>query len=180
MRNTPERPIKRETTRRPMLFTLAATVAVLLCTSFFSRQAKADSPGLALFSGFVLPDSRNSSNDDDGSHNFGFFVDLPLVYTFHISPGAELYKVGRSNYTDLVISFKFMIPLKGITFFGALVPGITNSGSDRYGHLGLAAGIELKIISNIAFFGQFKYKETLSSGSGLRAFHFNGGLIFHF
>ena len=180
MSNTPHRPSNQQPFQISLVVTFATTIAILLSIGLPSHRAEARSPGLALFSGFVIPDSRTSSNDDEGSHNFGFFVDLPLVSTFYISPGAELYKVGRSNYTDLVISFKFMVPLRGIKLFGALVPGITNAGSDRYGHLGLAAGIEVKIVSNIAFFGQFKYKETLSSGNGLRAFHFNGGLIFHF
>ena len=61
------------------------------------------------------------------SFAYGFYVDIPLISTFHITPSSELYKFADQNATDFDLAFKFIIPLGPSTSSGA------GSGTHRGG-----------------------------------------------
>src|SRR4051812_12951427 len=96
-----------------MRFGLAAATAVLALA--FTAPARADSRtvGLGVAAGVAVP---NGKPDFAASMNWGFFVDIPLLNTFHITPSTMLYKLrdstgAGSSATDVSLNFKFVIPL---------------------------------------------------------------------
>ena len=163
-------------------FSLSTILVVFAAGCFVSGNAWAgsSSPGLSMFSGVSLSSRKSGDEDRRWGHNFGFFVDLPIISTFHICPSAEMYDLDETSMTDIAIAFKFVIPMGGLKPYIALVPGITSVGNEREGHLGAAGGVYWHLVSNLHLALQAKYKETLSSGSGVRVIHANGGLLFRF
>jgi hypothetical protein len=85
----------------------ALAIAVFTVALAFPLAARAtgDSVGLGLSLGVALPQGSTaniSSIDWQPSFDWGFYVNIPLIATFHLTPSAELYKLADQNATDLV------------------------------------------------------------------------------
>jgi len=163
---------------------VAAVIAVVgLVAASPAANAQADSIGLGIAAGVAFPAGSTpdiSSTDWRGSFNWGFYVNIPLIYTFHLTPTAELYKFGDQNATDMAIAFKFIVPLSRFDLYAGAVPGLTAVGDVTAAHLGLLAGTSFQLVSNLDVFVQGKYKWLFQGQENLRVFHLNAGVLFNF
>jgi hypothetical protein len=114
------------------------------------------------------------------SFNWGFYVDIPLIYTFHITPSAELYKIQNQNATDIDLEFKFFVPLSGFAIFAGVAPGFTAVTTVLDPHIGALVGVTMQLVSNLDFFIQGKYNVVFDGGQNMQIIHLNGGILFKF
>jgi hypothetical protein len=157
-----------------------AALALVLTGALAAAQAGV---GLGVAIGTAFP--QGSTNDiafDDWepSLNWGFYVDIPLVSTFNVTPSAELYKLGDENATDMALAFKFIVPLTQLDFYLGFVPGLTVTGSSTSPHIGLVAGGAFVLVSNLDWFVQGKYKFVFDGSENIRVLHLNTGILFRF
>jgi hypothetical protein len=145
------------------------------------------SVGLGVAVGVAFPHGstdRIQSNDWDGSFNWGFYVNIPLIWTFHLTPSAELYRLNvagaYAHATDISLAFKFIIPLSILDIYLGFVPGLTAAGDVTDFNVGGLVGVSFNIISNIDLFIQAKYKFIIESSTNMRVLHLNGGVLFNF
>ncbi len=158
----------------------AVAVALVMTGALAAAQSGA---GLGVAVGTTFP--QNSTDDvsfDDWQPSFdwGFYVDLPLLSTFHITPSAELYKFGDENATDMALAFKFIVPLSHLDFYAGFVPGLTATGSTTSIHIGVLAGAAFVLVSNLDWFVQGKYTFVFEGDENIRVLHLNAGLLFRF
>lgn len=162
------------------LCTLAAAAFVVTLMVESSLQAK-PGPGLGVFTGAKF----NASGDWDPSHNFGFFVDIPLVQTFHITPSADTYTIADAAVTDLSLAFKFVVPLRFMRPYAAISPGITTYGNERDIVLAGSVGSYFKLVANLDLLVQAEYKRMMTPPEGELAtekgsIHGQLGILFRF
>ena len=86
----------------------------LMCALPLSGFAEASGVGLGFSLGGAMPTGNLASIPGMSgviSFDYGFYVDIPLISTFHITPSSELYRFADQNATDFDIAFKFIVPL---------------------------------------------------------------------
>ncbi len=162
---------------------VAAAVIVLLALLPAGAQAAGDSVGLGISVGAAFPSgdtARISTAGGQASFDWGFYVNIPLLYTFHLTPSAELYKLGAQNATDVDLAFKFILPLSRLGLYGGVAPGLTTTGAVTAMHVGLLAGASFKLVSNLDLFVQGKYQWVFEGYQNLRVLHLNAGILFNF
>ena len=161
-------------------------VAVVMLGAVLGMPLAAQSEsgvGLGVSLGAALAEGSTPNIPNPGgsiSFNWGFYVDIPLLYTFHVTPSSELYKLQGSNATDIDLAFKFIVPLTGMEIFAGIVPGLTAVSTVLDPHIGVLAGVTLRLISNLDVFFQAKYNILFDGGQNLHVFHTNAGLLFKF
>lgn len=181
--------------RTSALLTIAAALLLVAGTATAYPSGTRMQPGLGIFTGVTL----DSSDDINMAHNFGFFVDLPLVKRFHIVPSADSYvlnidpgsggkKIGKM-VTDFNIGFKFVLPLKRLEIYGMVAPGLTNTeGFDddgditvkRWGQVGFGGGVYFRLVDLLYLMGQVEYKQTFNDDVNPGTIHTNVGVLFRF
>ena len=114
------------------------------------------------------------------SFNYGFYVDIPLISTFHITPSSELYKFADQNATDFDLAFKFIVPLGSMDIFAGLVPGLTAVASTLDMHLGVLVGASFSLVSNLSAFVQGKWDLLFDPVQNVNVFHVTAGILFAF
>lgn len=131
----------------------------LFATMLAAPQKAEAQRGVAMgvAAGLAIPDGKV---DLDPSFNWGFFVDIPLISTFHITPSTIVRQIGEVYNTDVSLNFKFMVPLGVVEPFGGIIAGLT-AATDIHPHVGLAAGLNLNLIANLGAFVQVNYKLVL-------------------
>ena len=163
---------------------LALLSLMLFANPAAAQTAQAHGVGLGVAAGVDVP---NGTPDFQASPNWGFYVDIPLIQTFHITPSTMLYKLRDANgvgssATDVSLNFKFIIPLGPMdVFFGATF-GLTSTESIDP-HAGALAGIDFDLISNIAIFVQANYKYVIRDdnvGGNVRNLQLYAGPLFKF
>ena len=162
---------------------LSIVIAMLIAVAPVSSQSSGDSVGLGISAGVTLPKGSTAaipSTDLKMALNWGFYVNIPLISTFHLTPSSELYKFEDQNATDMSIAFKFIVPLYRFDLYAGFVPGLTTVGETKAFHVGLLAGGNFPLISNLDFFIQAKYKWLFEGGENLRVLHANAGVLFKF
>jgi hypothetical protein len=150
-----------------------------------SAQVAADSVSLGLSAGVgytfgSTPQIVIAGTDSPLSFNWGFYVNIPLIYTFHITPSAELYKLGIQNATDFDLAFKFIVPLADFSLFGGVSPGITSVTDVLALHAGFLLGGTFHLVSNLEIFVLGKYTFVFEGGANLGVLHLNAGILFSF
>ena len=164
-----------------LIVALVASALSLAATPH--AQAQADSIGLGIALGAAFPAGSTpaiSSGSGSVSFNWGFYVNIPLIYTFHITPSAELYKFDAQNATDMAIAFKFIVPLSRFDLYAGAVPGLTAVGDIIAAHVGVLAGSSFQLVSNLDVFVQGKYKWVFQGEQNVRVLHANAGILFNF
>ena len=159
---------------------LAVILAVIIPVA---SQAAGDSVGLGIAVGVTFPQGDTasiSSTDWKTNLNWGFYVNIPLIYTFHLTPSSELYKFEDQNAMDMSIAFKFVVPLSQFDLYAGFVPGVTAVTDVIAPHVGILVGGNFPLISNLDVFAQGKYKFLFEGGENLRVLHVNVGLLFNF
>jgi hypothetical protein len=139
--------------------------------------------GLGIAVGVAFPAGSTPgipSSDWSASFNWGFYVNIPLIYSFHLTPSAELYKFADQNATDMAIAFKFIVPLSRFDLYAGAVPGLTAVGDVTAAHVGVLAGTSFRLTSNLDVFVQGKYKWVFQGEQNIRVLHANAGLLFNF
>ncbi len=161
----------------------AIAAAVLFAVAPACAQVSGNSVGLGLSIGAAFPQGSTpaiASTDWQPSFNWGFYVNIPLIYTFHITPSAELYQLGAQNATDFSLAFKFIVPLSVFDLYAAAVPGLTAVGAVTAPHVGVEAGGAFSIVSNLDGFIQAKYVWLFEGNGSIGVLHLNAGILFSF
>ena len=174
----------------------AALFVVALGVLGTSAQAQAQSSkrgvGLAAAVGVAVPHGDENFSFDPFV-NWGFYVDIPLISTFHITPSTLLYghkpkgdNTQTQQRTDVSLTFKFVIPLGWLELWAGLTGGITTS--DTFApHVGGEVGASFNLIGNLSVFVNGSYRWVLNGGteimgnrSDVRDIHIFAGPMFHF
>jgi hypothetical protein len=162
---------------------LLAMIAAVATVAPVWSQASGDSVGLGIAVGATFPQGSTSgipSTDWKTSLNWGFYVNIPLIYTFHLTPSSELYKFEDQNATDMSIAFKFIVPLSRFDLYVGFVPGLTAVADVTAAHVGIVGGGNFPLISNLDMFVQGKYKLVFQDGDNIKVLHVNVGVLFNF
>ena len=118
--------------------------------------------------------------DGKSSFNWGFYVNIPIISTLHLTPSSELYKFDDQNATDMALAFKFIVPLSRLDLYAGFVPGLTAVSKVVAPHVGILAGVAMPLISNLELFAQGKYNWLFRGDENLRVLHLNAGVLFNF
>jgi hypothetical protein len=168
---------------RHFLIPLAAVLLVLSAILPAAAQSSADSVGLGVAVGLAFPQGdtpRVDSTDWKTSFNGGFYVNIPLISTFHLTPASELYHLDEGNATDFVLAFKFIVPLARFDLYAGLVPGLTAVADLIAPNVGLLAGGSFPLVGNLDLFVQGRYTWIFQGGENLRVLHLDTGILFVF
>jgi hypothetical protein len=159
-------------------------VACMVFAAFsLSAQTSTGSVSLGLSVGAAFPSGQTigiASTDWLPSFNWGFYVNIPLIYTFHLTPSSELYSLGGQNATDFDLAFKFIVPLADFSLFFGVSPGLTAVSSVLAGHVGVLAGGTFHLVSNLEVFVQGKYSFVFEGNQNMGVLHANAGILFSF
>ncbi len=161
-----------------------ALAAALVLTLPAAAEARSNGVGLGVSIGAVFPNSDNLDMDEVGLA-WGFWVDIPIAWKFHISPSAELYNLGGSvdenTATDICLNFKFIVPLSFMRVFFGAGGGVTNAMNQYNPNAGLLGGVSFRLISNLEAFVALKYKILINDDVGnVHMLHANAGAMFIF
>jgi hypothetical protein len=164
--------------RRVMLFVVLCAV-----TGAGSLFADATSVGLGLSAGVALPQGNTASiasTDWQPSFNWGFYVNIPLISTFHITPSSELYKFNTQNATDVDIAFKFIVPLGMFDIYAGVATGLTAIQDILAPHVGVLGGAAFRLVGNLDAFTQVKYTVLFQGNQNINIIHVTAGVLFAF
>ncbi len=168
----------RKTTR-----VLLAAVLVLCSALPAAAQVSGSAVGLGLSAGAAFPMGSGTgvlANAGFPSFNWGFYVNIPLIYTFHLTPSSELYSFGAQNATDFDLAFKFIVPLSSFSLYAGFAPGLTAVSDVLAAHVGALVGGTFKLISNLDVFVQGKYVLLFAGNQNVPVLHLNSGILFSF
>ena len=167
--------------RARSLLALSFVFATLACAPLAAQSQNPVGLGISLGLADASGSTRNITNPGGSlSFNWGFYVDIPLLYTFHITPSSELYMIQNQNTTDVDLAFKFFVPMSGFALYVGLVPGLTALTTILDPHIGVLAGGTFQLVSNLEFFIQGKYNVVFDSGQNMQIIHANAGILFKF
>jgi hypothetical protein len=156
--------------------------AILFAVSIsLSAQVSGRSVGLGVSVGAALPFGGTQSIGASGKASFdwGFYVDIPILETFKMSPSSELYRLGGQNATDVDLAFKFVVPLSTFDLSLGLSPGLSSVANVTAPHLGILGAASFKLVSNLRIFVQGKYVFIFEGGSNMGALHADTGILFN-
>jgi hypothetical protein len=166
------------------LQSLVTVVFLVAALAMPAVAGSSDSVGLGVSLGVAFPEGQLDSDivtdDWDAGFNWGFYVNIPLVYTFHLTPSAELYKIGDQNATDISLAFKFIINVWRLDLFVGVVPGLTAVNDIIGANVGGLGGLSFNLFANLDLFIQAKYKVLFHGDRNTRVLHANAGILFTF
>jgi hypothetical protein len=171
--------MKANTRRLLLLLTLLILAAALPAAA----QGSASSVGLGVALGVAFPQGETDSigsTDWLASFNWGFYVNIPIISTLHLTPSSELYRLDGVNATDFALAFKFIVPLQRFDLYAGIVPGLTAVADVLAPNVGLLAGGSFPLVGNLELFIQGKYDWVFEQERNLRVLHLNAGLLFVF
>lgn len=156
---------------------------MLLVTGVAAFASAQSSVGLGVSVGAAFPHGESSSliaDTPEPSFAWGYYVNIPLISSFHIAPSAHLYKLQQENATDIDLAFKFMVPLSKTELYAGFTPGLTTVGDTTAAHVGAVGGVAFRLISNLDGFIEGTYSVLFTQNQNLRLFRLGGGLLFRF
>ena len=174
------------------LITPFVALGVALAVSI-STEARADpyGVGLGVAGGVNIADAdgdvdTNTDFDTRTSFAWGFFVDIPLIETFYITPAATLYELDRNGedsvaITDIDLNFKFIVPIGALSLGVGVTAGLTTGLGDYQPHYGALAYVGFNLIANLDLFVMAQYKRLVTSQDNLPDYnniHGFGGIMF--
>lgn len=153
---------------------------LLLSLQFLSSDATAKTrPAVGFFaSGMTSNISQKGFGPSwDVGGGGGFFVELPLMKSFHLSPGARFERCGALMSSEMDMNLRFVIPTEDVALFFALGPGVQTHDNRLHGVLSVGLGAWTRLAGDVAFFGEGRFAEYM--GAGYReVFGLSGGLLF--
>ena len=167
------------------------TVALTLAFSLLVSDARADNPklvGLGAGIGLATPFGKVITAEGlqklAPNFDWGFYVDIPLVYGFHLTPHADLYNInGKLTATDIGLSFKFIIEIPKFRPYLGLDVGDTNIVSSQQFNVGGLAGLAINLVANLDAFVEARYVEVIRDatvGGNVGTLHAFAGLLIRF
>ncbi|MEL7370652.1 MAG: hypothetical protein AAFN74_17165 [Myxococcota bacterium] len=166
---------------------LLPVTALVAASLFATSEARADpyGVGLGVAAGANLADGDGL--DLDISFSWGFFVDIPLLETFYITPAATLYQLdggsdGNIAITDIDLNFKFIVPLSRMSIGAGFTAGLTTGLGDYQTHIGGLGYVGFNLVSNLDLFGMVQYKRLTTGGNipNYNNIHLFAGTMFRF
>lgn len=159
---------------------LAIAALPLAAQTPASTPSNAVSLGISIGPTFPAGNGVNITTDNVTSFNWGFYVNIPLVYAFDVMPSAEVYKFKDQQATDIDLAFKFLVPINDFSIYAGIVPGLTAVSTVLDPHVGILAGASYRLVSNLSGFLQGKYNFVFDSDRNIRVFHLNAGILLAF
>jgi len=165
--------------------TLGFVLGLLILGTSSNAFAHARNVGLGVAIGGTYSPTQLNKVDVGSGFGWGFFVDIPLLDTFVISPAAMLRESdfgdgnGKRPVTDIDINFKFIVPMGKMKLGAGVLGGIT-SADKFYGHYGALGYWSIQAVSNLDIFLLGQYKQTLLETSQIDDLHVYIGGMFRF
>ncbi len=171
---------------------VAAVVLVAALAVPELSYANATGVGLGVAGGVAWSGSKidvNQVKEEVGARPaWGFFVDIPLLSTFYISPAAMLYKFKNPaggndlSVTDVDLNFKFIIPIGDLHLGAGVTAGLSSGLQEGYApHYGLLGYASYNLVANLDGFVMVQYKKlTRESASSIDDVHGFVGAMFRF
>lgn len=162
----------------------AAVVTSLLVLGLGAPVAQAARPvGLGIAAGVALPNGPGAL-EIDPAFAWGFYTDIPLVSTFHITPSTTVYRLDPAGQpgdsaTDVSLNFKFVVPLGIIEPFAGITAGVT-SAQKLEPHVGGLLGLSINLISNLDVFASLNYRLLIRDGGNVGTWYIFAGPLFRF
>lgn len=164
------------------LFSLALVTAAVAAAG--PAQAQTRSVGLGIGAGVALPNISDIPTDP--SFSWGFYTDIPIISTFHITPSTIVYRIdpessAGASATDVSLNFKFVVPLGPLDLFAGVTAGVTST-NDLDPHVGGLVGGSLNLVSNLDVFVNVNYRLVLEDGNAgnIGTWHIFAGPLFRF
>ncbi|OGR15034.1 MAG: hypothetical protein A2341_01220 [Deltaproteobacteria bacterium RIFOXYB12_FULL_58_9] len=171
--------------KRLIPFVAAAAFALSLvgATPAQAQQSPAKGVGLGVAAGVNLYDEE--AIDLGTSFAWGFFVDIPLLDTFYITPAAMIYELdmgdlGKASITDIDLNFKFIVPIGSLRLGVGILAGLTTGLGDYEGHFGGLAYVGWNLVSNLDLFAMLQYKRLSTGEMTIDNYHGYAGTMFRF
>lgn len=193
--------------RKRALSVLLAILVLCFASPVTAEEDGSEGPsnkqvGLGILGGAAFP-IANEQNFRI-TESWGFFVDIPIISTFHITPSTILYRlehesdsrIGNHGITDISLNFKFVIPVSTWKIFIAAMMGLSNGSFVHYVgdddddktnsdpvqmHFGGNAGFGYRIVSNLDFIALCQYKLIVDGDQrNINMIQAMGGLQFNF
>jgi hypothetical protein len=174
---------------RKLLFPFVLSVLTLPSLA----RAGAEGVGLGVAAGMAYSSSHPELADKDdvigARFAWGFFVDIPLLSTFYITPSTMLYELDafgdgthKTPITDVDLNFKFIVPMHSVSFGAGLTSGLTVGLEDHYvGHWGLLGQVGFNLVSNLDAFVLAQYKHLMPEDrDDITDVHVYAGGMYHF
>jgi hypothetical protein len=164
-----------------MKHTMLLVCGLLLLAAFV--PAAEQGVGLGVEAGATFPHGEpDQINVDSWSPSFtwGFYVNIPLIRSFHITPAARLYRLTAENATDIDLGFKFIVPLSAMDIYAGFSPGLTTVSEITAPHVGVLAGTSFNLVSNLDGFIQGRYSIVFRGNRNLRLLNGGAGILFEF
>ena len=162
---------------------LAVACVILIVAGVSIAQQQQQGVGLGVEAGATFPQGQPESldiQDWEPSFSWGFYVNIPLIRSFHITPSARLYKLNGENTTDVDLGFKFIVPLSGMNLYAGFTPGITTVSDVTAPHVGLVGGTSFDLVSNLDLFAQGTYQISFTENRNFRILNLGAGVLFEF
>jgi hypothetical protein len=170
----------------------AALLSIAIFTTLAAAEARAGNSakgvGLGVAGGLAYSPSKVEGERVGSSFAWGFFVDIPLLDTFYISPAAMLYELdvgnGKLPVTDIDLNFKFIVPIGDLHVGAGVTAGVTagvpNDDGNYAGHFGLLGYLSYNLIANLDIFVLAQWKQLQRSGGKVDDIHGYAGGMFRF
>lgn len=153
-----------------------------ICLIIFASApvvAQSGPVSLGVGAGISVP-ARVAGDTLQPSVAWGFHVNIPIIRTVHVSPSAELYRIGGSYATDVALAFNLVVPLYRSAVHLGVAPGVTASGTQASPHVGVLGGLAVPLVSNVGGFLRYRYAVRFRGDTTRPVSHLTAGLLFSF
>jgi len=165
---------------RKVLFASLVSLAVVVTAQ--TAKASAYNVGLGVAAGADL--QRGEIPEKTTKPSWGFFVDIPLMQTFYITPQTTIYEVDggidgktKTTITDIDLNFKFLVPIDALTLGAGISAGVTTGFGDYQGHYGLLGYVGFNVVANLDAFAMLQFKRVDNDDQRIDNYHgFVGGM----
>jgi len=165
---------------------ISPTIVIASLMMLYSSSALAHprNVGLGVALGGAYSPTEIQEVQIGSSFGLAFFVDIPLLETFYISPSTTLRTAnlgeGKDPATDIDLNFKFIVPLGKLSVGAGVLGGITAADS-FYGHYGALGHLSFNPVSNLEVFVLGQFKQLMhETGKPVNDLHLYAGTMFRF
>ncbi len=174
-----------------MLKVLGLSLALATLVAPHLARAGAEGVGLGVAAGLAYSNNAPLVQEDDevigARFAWGFFVDIPLLETFYITPSTMIYQIdaygaGETPVTDVDLNFKFIVPLGSASIGAGITAGLSVGVEPEYvPHWGVLAYGSMNLVANLDAFVQYQYKQLMPEElDDIQDNHLFAGAMFHF
>ncbi len=149
--------------------------------------ANANDVGLGVAAGVAYSGTRLELNRNPIGTRFawGFFVDIPLLETFYITPATMIYELDagsqQRSMADVDLNFKFVVPLGYVHIGAGVTTGLTTGLDDGYvPHWGALGFASVNLVANLDGFVIAQYKKKMRDGTDIDDLYGYAGGMFRF